>query len=213
MQCTGTALVLMFSPLPLINQNCPEGWYENEQEEKGEVSGVDSSLWVGLSFLHHWLTHILWKASDWGKGSCATASSLNSITVVRLMLDSFGCLGKCVFVGCRLWGQDVFIDIWSDVFTSSCMNAFDGQSSSECVLLSRACTELKPAFFFFVCKFWKKCVLPTQKLHTQVKSLRLYLLKCKVWLTLLCSVAFVVMYSNPSCSPTVVLMCGGVIIW
>lgn len=49
--------VLIFSLFPFYHQNCPVGWYENKQEEKGEVR-VDSSLWVGLSFLQHRTTFI-----------------------------------------------------------------------------------------------------------------------------------------------------------
>lgn len=48
----------MFSLLPFYHQGYPEGWYENEQEENGEVSQVDSSRWVGLNLLHHRLTYI-----------------------------------------------------------------------------------------------------------------------------------------------------------
>lgn len=49
--------VLIFSLFPFYHQNSPVGWYENKQEEKGEVK-VDSSLWEGLSLLQHWTTFI-----------------------------------------------------------------------------------------------------------------------------------------------------------
>lgn len=45
---TNRACVNIFSLFPFYHQNYPVGWYENKQEEKGEVK-VDSSLWEGLS--------------------------------------------------------------------------------------------------------------------------------------------------------------------
>lgn len=81
----------------------PESWYENEQEEKGEVSRVDSSVWVCLSSC---LTD---QHTFYGKRSTetkvhATASSLSLCGRLSDAWTSFwlSCLGKCqqsVFLG------------------------------------------------------------------------------------------------------------------